>query len=176
MDLRSTIRTVPDFPIDGIMFRDITPLLRDAAALTESIRQLGAALGDTPVDAVVGIESRGFVFGVPLAIELGVGFVPLRKPNKLPADTISRSYALEYGDATLEMHADALKKGDRVVIVDDLLATGGTARASAELVEEAGADVAALLFVIELIGLDGRAALGDRRVEVLLPMAADGSD
>lgn len=175
MDLASTIRTVPDFPIPGIMFRDITPLLKDPAALKASITQLAATVGDAKIDAVVGIESRGFVFGVPLAIELGVGFIPLRKPNKLPAETISRSYALEYGEATLEMHADAVAPGDRVIIVDDLLATGGTARASAELVEEAGAELVALLFVIELIGLDGRAALGDRRVEVLLPMSADGS-
>lgn len=174
MDLRSTIRTVPDFPIPGIMFRDITPLLSDATALKESIHQLAAKLDGAPVDKVVGIESRGFVFGVPLAVELGVGFVPMRKPNKLPAETVSRSYSLEYGEATLEMHADALAPGDRVVIVDDLLATGGTARASAELVEEAGAELVACLFVIELIGLDGRAALGDRRVEVLLPMSADG--
>lgn len=174
MDLRSTIRSIPDFPIPGILFRDITPMLSDPQALRASVAQLREKLGDTPVDAVVGIESRGFMFGVPLAIELGVGFVPMRKPGKLPAETISRSYALEYGENTLELHADALKPGDRVVIVDDLLATGGTARASAELVEESGATVTALLFVIELIGLDGRAALGDRRIEVLLPMGVDG--
>ena len=174
MDLRSTIRSIPDFPIPGILFRDITPMLSDPQALRASVEQLRDKLGETKVDAVVGIESRGFMFGVPLAIELGVGFVPLRKPGKLPAERISRSYALEYGQNTLEMHADALKPGDRAVIVDDLLATGGTARASAELVEESGAEVVAMLFVIELIGLDGRAALGDRRVEVLLPMGADG--
>lgn len=174
MDLRSTIRSIPDFPIPGILFRDITPMLKDPTALQASVDQLREKLGDTPVDAVVGIESRGFMFGVPLAMQLGVGFVPLRKPGKLPAETITRSYQLEYGEATLEIHADALAKGDRVVVVDDLLATGGTARASAELIEETGAEVTAMLFVIELIGLDGRAALGDRRVEVLLPMGVDG--
>ena len=174
MDLRSYVRSIPDFPIPGILFRDITPMLQDPAALRESVLQLKEALRGEKVDAVVGIESRGFMFGVPLAIELGVGFVPLRKPGKLPFTTLNRSYDLEYGQATLEMHTDAVKPGDRIVIVDDLLATGGTARASAELVEEAGAHLVALLFVIELIGLDGRAALGDRRVEALMPLGAAG--
>ena len=174
MDLRSYVRTIPDFPIPGILFRDITPMLADAGALRESVQQLVRAVDGQAVDKVIGIESRGFIFGTPLATEIDAGFVPMRKPGKLPFTKLSRSYLLEYGEATLELHTDAIEKGDRVVIVDDLLATGGTARAAAELVEEAGGEIVSLLFVIELLGLDGRAALGDRRVEVLMPMGADG--
>ena len=172
MELGSFVRAVPDFPVEGILFRDITPMLQDPAALRESIRALAALVEGEQIDRVVGMESRGFIFGVPLAMELGCGFVPLRKPGKLPRKILSREYALEYGNATLEVHAEDIQPGERILIVDDLLATGGTARAAAELVEEAGATVLAMLFVIELIGLDGRGQLGQRRVHSLLPLPA----
>ena len=178
LDLRDYVRSVPDFPVPGILFRDITPLLGHPQALAASIEQLRAmvtpALDAGPIDKVVGIESRGFLFGVPLALALGAGFVPLRKPGKLPWQKLTRSYALEYGEATLELHVDAITPGDRVIVVDDLLATGGTARAAAELVEESGGSVALLAFVVELVGLDGRALLGDRPVASLLALPVGG--
>ncbi len=180
VDLRHFVRSVPDFPVPGILFRDITPLLGDPQALASSIEQLRALLAPVlargPIDKIVGIESRGFLFGVPLALALGAGFVPLRKPGKLPWQKLSRSYALEYGEATLELHVDAIAPGERVVVVDDLLATGGTALAAAELVEESGGLVAALAFVVELVGLDGRAILGDRSVLSLLALPVGGED
>lgn len=178
LDLRPYVRSVPDFPVPGILFRDITPLLADPQALAASIEQLRALLAPVlaagSVDKIVGIESRGFLFGVPLALSLGAGFVPMRKPGKLPWQKRSRSYALEYGEATLELHVDAIAPGERVLVIDDLLATGGTAQAAAELVEEAGAHVAALAFVVELVGLDGRALLGDRTVLSLLALPVGG--
>jgi adenine phosphoribosyltransferase len=180
VDLRHFVRSVPDFPVPGILFRDITPLLADPGALARSIDALHELVDDfsinARIDKVVGIESRGFLFGVPLALRLGAGFVPLRKPGKLPWNKRARSYALEYGEATLELHADAIAMGERVLIVDDLLATGGTALAGAELVEESGGSVAGLAFVVELVGLDGRARLGDRPVRSLLPLPVGGED
>jgi adenine phosphoribosyltransferase len=174
MDLRSFIRSVPDFPVDGILFRDITPMLHDPVALRESIRQLAALVEGEKIDRVVGMESRGFIYGVPLAIELGCGFVPLRKPGKLPREVLSREYALEYGTASLEVHVEDIEAGERVLIVDDLLATGGTARTAADMVEKLGGEVVAMLFVIELLGLDGRGQLGGHRVESLLALPVDG--
>ena len=156
MDLASTIRSVPDFPIPGILFYDITTLLKNPAALRESIDQLTGHYQNAGVDAVVGIESRGFIFGLPLAYNLGVGFVPVRKPGKLPAKTLTESYALEYGTNTLEIHVDAVEKGQKFLIVDDLLATGGTARATCNLIEKLGGQVVGLAFAIELTFLKGR--------------------
>jgi adenine phosphoribosyltransferase len=170
MELRSYVRAVPDFPKPGILFRDITPLLHDPDALRASIRALADFVRGERIDLVVGMESRGFIFGVPLALELGCGFVPLRKPGKLPREVIRREYALEYGTATLEVHTADVQPGERVLIVDDLLATGGTARTAVELMEQLEAEVVALLFVVELVGLNGRDQLADCRVHSLLPL------
>ena len=157
--LKDLIRAVPDFPVAGILFRDVTPLLGDAAALREVTAHLADRYRGAGIDVVAGIESRGFIFGAPVAIELGVGFVPIRKLGKLPAEKIHREYALEYGTAALEMHLDAVQPGQRVLLIDDLLATGGTAAASAALIETAGAEVAAIAFLIELTFIPGRDAL-----------------
>ena len=165
-DLRRLIRNVPDFPRQGINFKDITPLLQDPAALAECVREL-AARAERP-DAVVAIESRGFVFGTGLALHWKVPLVPARKFGKLPGKTLRERYALEYGEDSLEIHADALEKGTGVAVVDDLLATGGTASATARLVEQLGATVEAMLFVIELEGLGGREALAGRGVQALI--------
>ncbi len=159
MDLRDYIQEIPDFPKPGILFRDITPLLNAPEAFRACIARFEQRYQSGRIDRVLGVESRGFLFGAPLALALGVGFVPVRKQGKLPQTTLQRSYDLEYGSATLEIHRDALKRGERVVVMDDLLATGGTARAAAELVEEAGAKVEELAFVIELAGLGGRQQL-----------------
>ncbi len=166
--LKDLIRDVPDFPVPGILFRDVTPLLRDPRGLREVVERLAEELRGVEVDAVAGIESRGFIFGAPLAMALGAGFVPIRKPGKLPAEKIRREYALEYGTSTLEMHADAVCPGERVLVVDDLLATGGTALASVRLVEELGGVVAAAAFVIELSFLHGRRALAGHDVRSLI--------
>ncbi len=162
------IRAIPDFPEPGILFRDITPLLADAGAMHATIDALTAPFGDARIDQVVGIESRGFLFGIPVAYLLGTGFVPIRKKGKLPSVTISEEYALEYGANTVEMHSDALRPGQRVLIVDDLLATGGTAAAATALVRLLGAEVVGLAFVIELAALNGRARLGDSPVFTLI--------
>jgi adenine phosphoribosyltransferase len=166
--LKALIRDVPDFPLPGILFRDVTPLLRDPGGLAAVVDAFAERFRGARLDVVAGIESRGFLFGAPLAIALGVGFVPIRKVGKLPAATVRREYALEYGSNTLEMHADAVKTGERVLLVDDLLATGGTARAAAELIEELGATVVAAAFVIELAFLNGREALPGRQVHALI--------
>ena len=166
--LKALIRDVPDFPAPGILFRDVTPLLRDPRGLAQVVDALAERYRGAEVAAVAGIESRGFLFGAPLAVALGVGFVPIRKAGKLPARTLRRDYALEYGTATLEVHADALSPGERIVLVDDLLATGGTARAAAGLVRELGAEVAEIAFVVELAFLDGRAALEGHDVHSLI--------
>lgn len=168
-DLSSFIRDVPDFPRKGILFKDITPLIATPDAFAESIRQL-AARTQRP-DAVVAIESRGFIFGAPLAQHWNVPFVPARKFGKLPGKTVRQVYSLEYGEDTLELHADALRPGWQVVVVDDLLATGGTAAATVGLVQQLGARVASALFAIELEGLGGRAKLAPTRVEALMTFA-----
>lgn len=159
MDLASTVRGVPDFPIEGILFYDITTLLKNSTALKSSIDQFTHRYRDAGVDMIVGIESRGFIFGMPLAYQLGVGFVPVRKPGKLPAETIAESYTLEYGSNTLEIHVDAIQAGQKVLVVDDLLATGGTAKATCSLIEKLGGEVIGLAFAIELNFLNGRQLL-----------------
>jgi adenine phosphoribosyltransferase len=160
--LRSLVREIPDFPRQGVLFRDITTLLRDAGAFRAAIDALVEAHRHAGVEVVAGVESRGFVLGGAVAYLLGAGFVPVRKQGKLPAQTISVAYALEYGEAVLEVHADAIRPGQRVLIVDDLLATGGTARASAELIERLGGQVVGIAFLIELAGFGGAEALGER--------------
>lgn len=170
IDLQALIRDVPDFPRKGILFRDITPLLANAAAFAEAIARM-SALVERP-DAVVGIESRGFLFGVPLAQHWRVPFVPARKFGKLPGPTVRQVYSLEYGEDTLELHADALRPGWKTVVVDDLLATGGTARATAELVRQLGAEPVAALFAIELAGLGGRDRLLPLPVHALMAFDA----
>jgi adenine phosphoribosyltransferase len=174
LDLRALVREIPDFPRPGILFRDITPLLLDPAGLDQAVSGLAAAArndGMGAVDYVVAAEARGFILGAALARELGAGFVPARKPGKLPADTVSAEYALEYGLDALEVHADALADGARVLIHDDLLATGGTARALCELVAELGGDVIGCSFLIELQALGGRARLEPNRVRSLIQFA-----
>lgn len=155
-ELRSLIREVPDFPKPGINFYDITTLLLDPNGLKMTIDALREQVDGDKIDTIIGVESRGFIFATPLAYQLGAGFIPVRKPKKLPAECVSISYDLEYGQDTLEMHKDAVSKGDRVLIVDDLLATGGTARAVVDLVESVGGTVAGMLFVVELDFLGGR--------------------
>lgn len=161
MDLKKWIRTIPDFPQEGILFRDITTLLKDPEGLQEAIRQLQEGTKDMEYDVIVGPESRGFIFGVPLAYAQGKGFVPVRKPGKLPAAVFSQDYELEYGVSRLEMHQDAILPGQKVLIVDDLLATGGTAGAIAQLVCNAGGSVAGFAFLIELADLKGRDLLSE---------------
>jgi adenine phosphoribosyltransferase len=158
-DLRSLIRDIPDFPTPGIVFKDITPLLLDHVAVRFAVGELADWARPRDVDYVVAAEARGFILGAALALELDAGFVPARKPGKLPADTISAEYILEYGIDALEMHADALADGARVLIHDDLLATGGTARALAELVAELGGSVVGFAFLVELGFLEGRRRL-----------------
>jgi adenine phosphoribosyltransferase len=159
MEFEKLIRDVPDFPKKGIIFKDITTLLQDGAAFRQAMNQIMKPYLDAAIDKVVGIEARGFIFGGVLAYKLGCGFVPARKPGKLPARTIREEYSLEYGSNALEIHQDSISRGDRVLIVDDLLATGGTALATARLVEKLGGEVAAIQFLIELKFLKGREKL-----------------
>lgn len=156
--IKNAIRDVPDFPKKGILFRDITTAIKDKDVMKRMIDEIVDAFKDEKIDYVAGIESRGFIFGMPVAYSLGCGFVPIRKPNKLPAETFSVEYQLEYGTDKIEMHKDAIEKGKRVLIIDDLLATGGTAAAACELVKKAGV-LAGLAFVIELTDLKGREKL-----------------
>ena len=167
-ELKKLIREVPDFPKPGINFYDITTLLQDPSGLEETIDSLTELCRGLDIDTVIGVESRGFIFGAPLAYQLGVGFIPVRKPKKLPSDTVSISYELEYGTDSLEMHKDAIGEGHNVLIVDDLLATGGTARAVVDLVEKVGGKVSALLFVVELTFLNGRAKFDGYNVKSLV--------
>lgn len=168
MDLKSLIRIVPDFPEPGISFKDITTLLKDGQALREVVRGMADAFRNDGVDVVAGVESRGFIFGSPVAYELGVGFVVVRKPGKLPSDKYHVDYALEYGTDSLEMHKDAIKPGQRVLMVDDLLATGGTISAAADLVRLAGGEIVGYAFVIELAYLGGRRRLDGAKVHSLV--------
>lgn len=166
--LRAAVRDVPDFPQPGILFKDITPVLSDAALFNDIIDHLAQRFEPLRIDVVAGIESRGFIFGAPLAKELKAGFVPIRKPGKLPAQRIRVDYALEYGSDALEAHADAIAPGSRVLIVDDVLATGGTARAAAQLVQQLQGDVAAFCILIELTFLHGRERLNAAPLHTLL--------
>ena len=166
--LRGLVLAVPDFPKPGILFRDITPVLADASAFADAIASMAAPFRNAGIDAVVGIESRGFVFGAPLALQLGAGFIPVRKPGKLPRATQRVQYALEYGSDALEMHSDALHGKRKVLLVDDVIATGGTAKASVELIRRQGAEVVAAAFFVELTFLKGREQLPGIRVESLL--------
>ena len=166
--LKDCIRDIPDFPQPGIQFKDITPMVKDPAMLRLAVHQLIHPFLGEKLTAVVGMEARGFIFGSLAAWELGVGFVPLRKPGKLPYDVQSISYDLEYGSAQLEVHIDALDKSDRILLVDDLIATGGTAAASCELIEKLGAKIAACVFVVELDFLNGREKLAKYRVHSLV--------
>lgn len=168
MDLKDKIRSIENYPQEGVIFRDITTLLKDAEGMKAAIDEMTAKLEGVEFDMVLGPESRGFIFGMPVAYNLGKGFVPVRKKGKLPAAVISKEYALEYGTATIEMHKDALQPGQKVVIVDDLMATGGTAKAIIEMVEEMGAEVAALVFLIELDFLEGREILPGYRIESVI--------
>lgn len=166
--LKSAIRDVPDFPKAGILFKDITPILSDLVLFRDTVEALADPFRKDRISKVVGIESRGFIFGPPLAFQLGAGFVPARKPGKLPRETVREAYALEYGSDSLEIHRDAFQRGERVLVVDDLLATGGTASAAARLVEKIGAEVVGVAFVIELEFLGGRAKLPGRRIHALV--------
>lgn len=159
MEIESLIRAIPDFPLPGILFRDITPLLKDAKGFRAAIDLFVDRFKDRGIQHVVGIEARGYMLGAPLAYGIDAGFIPVRKPGKLPYSKLSESYALEYGTNSLEIHADALQNGDRVVVIDDLLATGGTAAATRRLLERLGAKVEAFAFLIELDALHGRDAL-----------------
>ena len=166
--LKQIIREVPDFPKPGILFYDITTLLKDAAGFKTVVDALQARYRLTPVDLVLGIEARGFIFAPALAYALGAGFIPVRKPNKLPAKTVRETYQLEYGTDSLEIHADAIQPGQNVLVVDDLLATGGTALAAARLVEKLGGEVAGIEFLIELAFLNGREKLSRYKVHSLI--------
>lgn len=168
MNLKDKIRSIENYPQEGVIFRDITTLLKDAEGMKEAIDQMQEKLDGVDFDLVLGPESRGFIFGMPVAYNLGKGFVPVRKAGKLPAEVLQKEYALEYGTATIEIHKDAIQPGQKVVIVDDLLATGGTAKAIVEMVEEMGAEVAAMLFLIELDFLEGRRVLPGRRIESVI--------
>jgi adenine phosphoribosyltransferase len=167
-DLRALIREVPDFPKPGILFYDITTLLKDPEAFRSVIDHMVDQVKGTGIDIVVGMESRGFIFSAPMAYQLDAGFVPVRKLGKLPAETIEVEYELEYGTATLEIHRDAIQSGQRVLIVDDLLATGGTVMGTIELVRRLGGEIAGLSFMVELTGLEGRAKLEEYSIHTLL--------
>lgn len=166
--LEEYVVTIPDFPEPGIMFRDITSVIQDPDGLKLAVDGLAGLLKDTEFDLIVGPESRGFIFGVPIAYLTGKGFIPVRKKGKLPRQTVSQKYDLEYGQAEIEMHTDAIKPGQKVVIVDDLIATGGSAEAAAKLVEKLGGQVVKMIFVMELAGLEGRKKLQGYDVDSLI--------
>lgn len=167
MELKDTIRAIEDYPREGVIFRDITTLLKDKDAFRKSVDEMAAKI-DEDVDKIIGIEARGFIFGAALAYKLNKGFVPVRKPGKLPCDKISESYDLEYGEDSIEIHKDAIGPGEKVVIVDDLLATGGTARACLKLVRTLGGEVSSLVFLAELEGLKGRDELRGEKVHSII--------
>ena len=167
-EIKNLVRNIPNFPIEGIQFKDITTVLKEPSGLKMSIEAMKKALEDIEFDIIIGPESRGFIFGVPLALACEKGFVPARKKGKLPGEVISKTYTLEYGENTIEIHKDAIKKGQKIVIADDLLATGGTCRAICELVESVGASIASIVFFIELEELNGREALKDYNVNSII--------
>lgn len=166
--LKEYIRSIPDFPEKGIIFRDVTSILMDADGLKLAIDELAKCLEGMDFDVIAGAESRGFLFGMPLAYLLHKPFVPIRKKGKLPCETVEKTYDLEYGTATIEIHKDAIKPGDKVVLLDDLIATGGTMKAAAELVEELGGEVVEMLFLIELVDLKGREVLSKYKVDSMV--------
>lgn len=167
-NIKKTIRDIPDFPKPGIIYKDITPILKDNTIFKEIIDLFIEKYKNNKPDYIVGVESRGFIFGAAMAYELGCGFIPVRKKGKLPYTTIEQSYSLEYGEATLEIHSDAVKKGEKVVIVDDLLATGGTVGATVVLLESLGAKIEAIEFLIELAFLDGKSNLKGHKINTLI--------
>jgi len=164
VEIDALIRAIPDFPIPGILFRDITPLLKDKHGFRAAVDLFVERFIARGIDHVVGIEARGYILGAPIAYAIGAGFIPVRKPGKLPYDTLTEEYALEYGTNSLEIHSDAISKGERVLVVDDLLATGGTAAATGRLLARLGANVDAYAFLVELKALDGRKQLGDAEI------------
>ena len=168
MNLKELIREIPNFPQDGVSYKDITPLLKDSAGFAAAIQTMLAPFADAPIDLVVGIEARGFVFAAPIALELGCGFVPVRKPGKLPAATLRRAYSLEYGETALEIHTDAVAPGQKILVVDDVLATGGTLAATCQVLEELGAVVAGISVLAELSFLSGRDLLPGYPVETAI--------
>ena len=168
MDLKESIRSIVDWPIDGVIFRDLTTLMKDPEAFKTSCDVLYDRYKDQNIDKIIGIDARGFVFGAVLAYKLGIGFIPVRKKGKLPAKTIQESYSLEYGEDTLEVHEDSIVAGDRVIIVDDLIATGGTAGATVNLLKKLGAEILECAFLIELPDLKGRDKLGDCNVFAMM--------
>lgn len=167
-ELKDYVITIPDFPEKGIMFRDVTSILQDAEGFKLAVDTMQDLVKDMDFDLVVGAESRGFLFGAPIAYNLGKPFILIRKKGKLPRKTVSASYELEYGTAEIEMHADAVKKGDRVLVVDDLIATGGTIEAMIKMIEELGGEVAGILVLMELAGLNGRERLSDYRLDAAI--------
>ncbi len=175
MPIKSRIRTIPHYPHDGIMFRDITTLLKDPIGLRATIQEITKRYEGVKIDKVVGIEARGFIVGTPVAYELGVGFVPVRKQNKLPAETVGRDYQLEYGSDRIEIHMDAIQPGDRVLLIDDLIATGGTALAAVNLIQDMGGKILECCFVIDLPDVGGRARLeaNGQKVFALCEFAGD---
>ncbi|MGC9993477.1 MAG: adenine phosphoribosyltransferase [Candidatus Cybelea sp.] len=168
MEIEALIRAIPDFPISGILFRDITPLLKDKQGFRQAIDLFVERFSGRGIDHVVGIEARGYIFAAPIAYAIGAGFIPVRKPGKLPHERLTEEYALEYGTNSLEIHADAITKGERVLVVDDVLATGGTAGATARLLERLGATVEAYAFLIELTALRGREAIAGADIVTLI--------
>ncbi len=168
MNFNDYIRNIPDFPKEGIMFKDITPLLKDKKAFKAAIDEMADEYKDMEIDYVVGIEARGFIIGTPMAYTLDKGFIPVRKPGKLPYDKLTASYDLEYGSNELEIHKDAINEGDKILLVDDLLATGGTTKASVDLIEELGGDIVGIAFLLELVDLNGREKIEEYDIFTLL--------
>jgi len=172
-DFAKYIRSIPDFPKPGINFKDITTLVQNGPVFAQVVKELAAPFKDMGIEQVLGAEARGFIFGAPVALELGAGFIPVRKPGKLPGETISVSYELEYGTDAIEIHSDAIKPGQKILIVDDLLATGGTAAAMVKLVEQVGGNILGISFLIELSFINGRAALGEYPITSLISYDAE---
>ncbi len=168
MNFNDYIRDIPDFPKEGILFKDITPLLKDKEVFKKAIDTMADNYNDIEIDYVVGIEARGFIIGTPLAYALNKGFIPIRKPGKLPYDKISASYDLEYGSNELEIHTDAISEGDNILLVDDLLATGGTTKASVDLIEKLGGNIVSIAFLLELVELNGREEIENYDIYTLL--------
>jgi adenine phosphoribosyltransferase len=168
MNFNDYIRNIPDFPKEGIIFKDITPLLKDKKVFKAAIDEMADEYKDMEIDYVVGIEARGFIIGTPMAYALDKGFIPVRKPGKLPYDKLTASYDLEYGSSELEIHKDAISEGDKILLVDDLLATGGTTKASVDLIEELGGDIVGIAFLLELVDLNGREKIEEYDIFTLL--------